>query len=72
MFELKNRFYAGETLELMTAQGIRKVTASGIRRLKTGEVLDTFGIAGERIALGLGTQVEAGDLLRGPVRNHRT
>ena len=72
VFELKNRFYAGETLELMTAQGIRKVTASGIRRLKTGEVLDTFGIAGERIALGLGTQVEAGDLLRGPVRNHRT
>ena len=71
VFELKNRFYAGETLELMTAEGVREVTASGLHRFKTDEVLDTLGVAGEMIGLRLGTQVEPGDILRGPVRNHR-
>ena len=67
---LKNRFFAGETLELMTPAGIRQVTASPMIREKTGEVLDTFGIAGETILMDL-PACEAGDLLRGPVRNHR-
>ena len=67
---LKNRFFAGETLELMSPGGIRKVTASKMIREKTGEELDTLGIAGETILMDLPT-CEAGDLLRGPVRNHR-
>ena len=67
---LKNRFFAGETLELMTPGGIRKVTASKLIREKTGEELDTLGIAGETILMDL-PPCEAGDLLRGPVRNHR-
>ena len=68
--ELKNRFFAGETLELMTRNGIRKVTASALIREKTGEELETLGIAGETILMDL-PSCEAGDLLRGPVRNHR-
>ena len=67
---LKNRFFAGETLELMTPSGIRKVTAEPFLREKTGEVTDTLGVAGEIIRMNLpgsGT----GDILRGPVRNHR-
>ncbi len=67
---LKNRFFAGETLELMSREGIRKVTASRLIREKTGEELDTLGIAGETILMDL-PPCSAGDLLRGPVRNHR-
>ena len=68
--ELKNRFFAGETLELMTPEGIRPVTARKFIREKTGEELETLGIAGEFIQMEL-PACEAGDLLRGPVRNHR-
>ena len=67
---LKNRFFAGETLELMTPSGIRKITAEPFLREKTGEITDTLGVAGEIIRMNLpgsGT----GDILRGPVRNHR-
>ena len=67
---LKNRFFAGETLELMTSSGIRKITAEPFLREKTGEVLDTLGVAGEIIRMNLPGST-AGDLLRGPVRNHR-
>ncbi len=67
---LKNRFFAGEELELMTRNGIRKVSASRLIREKTGEELDTLGIAGETILMDLG-DCETGDFLRGPVRNHR-
>ena len=67
---LKNRFFAGETLELMTPSGVRKITASRLIREKTGEELDTFGIAGETILMDL-PSCSKGDLLRGPVRNHR-
>lgn len=67
---LKNRFFAGEMLELMTSQGIRKVNATPFLREKTGETLETLGIAGETLRMVLGN-CEKGDLLRGPVRNHR-
>ena len=68
--ELKNRFFAGEALELMTPGGIQKITASKLIREKTGEELDTLGIAGETILMDLPACLP-GDLLRGPVRNHR-
>ena len=67
---LKNRFFAGEELELMTPAGIRKVTAAPFLREKTGEITDTLGIAGEIIRMEL-PACTAGDMLRGPVRNHR-
>ena len=67
---LKNRFYAGDELELMTPQGVRRVKASAFVREKTGETLETLGIAGEIIRMSL-PGAGAGDMLRGPVRNHR-
>ena len=67
---LKNRFFAGETLELMLPTGIRKITAKPFLREKTGETMDTLGAAGEMIRMDM-PDCEAGDLLRGPVRNHR-
>jgi len=39
-------------------------------REKTGEVMDTLGVAGEIIRMDL-PGCEAGDIVRGPVRNHR-
>jgi len=67
---LKNRFYAGDELELMTPSGVLKVRAVPFLREKTGEMLDTLGVAGEIIRMPLPGCSE-GDMLRGPVRNHR-
>ena len=67
---LKNRFFAGDELELMTPSGIRKVKAVPFIREKTGETLDTLGIAGETVRMELPGS-SPGDMLRGPVRNHR-
>ena len=67
---LKNRFFAGEALELMTPEGVIPVEAEPFIREKTGETLDTLGIGGETIRMPL-SGARAGDLLRGPVRNHR-
>ena len=68
---LKNRFHAGDTLEVMTARGVFPVEATAFLREKTGEMLDTLGIAGEMIRMTLPIDVDEGDLIRGEVRNHR-
>ena len=68
---LKNRFHAGDALELLTPGGVHHVTAESFIREKTGETLDTLGIAGELIRMRFPVAVQAGDILRGPVRNHR-
>lgn len=70
-FMLKNRFHAGEQLELMTPDGILTVTAVPFLREKTGEVVDTLGVGGEMIQMEMPVAVRSGDLLRGQVRNHR-
>ena len=67
---LKNRFFAGDPLELMTPAGVRPAAARPFLREKTGEVLDTLGVAGEMIRMEL-PPCEPGDMLRGTVRNHR-
>ena len=72
LFVLKNRFSAGEDLELVTNHGVFAWKASTIHRMRTGEQLDTFGIGGEEISLQAPCEVQRGDMLRGVVRNHRT
>ena len=67
---LKNRFFAGDELELMTPGGVVKIQAKPFIREKTGETLDTLGVAGETIRMELPGS-RCGDMLRGPVRNHR-
>ena len=67
---LKNRFFAGDELELMTPDGVRKIQAKPFVREKTGEILETLGVAGEVIRMELPGS-RCGDMLRGPVRNHR-
>ncbi|MGN1020919.1 MAG: hypothetical protein ACI4O7_11200 [Aristaeellaceae bacterium] len=55
----------------MTPAGVREVQATPFLREKTGEHLDTLGVAGEIIRMPLPFAAQAGDMLRGPVRNHR-
>lgn len=69
-FLLKNRFFAGDELEWMSPSGVRKIRALPFLREKTGETLDTLGVAGEIIRMEL-PGARPGDMLRGPVRNHR-
>lgn len=70
-FLLKNRFHAGDDLELLTPDGVKRFKAVPFLREKTGEMLDTLGIGGEVIAMQVDCDVQAGDILRGEVRNHR-
>ena len=67
---LKNRFHAGETLELLTPGGVTAFRAQPFLREKTGETLDTLGVAGEIIRMPLPAAASAGDMIRGEVRNH--
>ena len=69
---LRNRFFAGDALELMTPGGTVPVTAVPFLREKTGETVQTLGVGGETIRMTLPCDARRGDLLRGPVRNHRT
>jgi putative protease len=70
-FLLKNRFHAGDELELLTPHGVKCVKALPFLREKTGETVDTLGVGGEIIAMRVEHDVQAGDILRGEVRNHR-
>lgn len=70
-FRLKNRFHAGDMLELLTPAGVCAFTAPAFLREKTGEVVTTLGVGGEMIAMEAPYQVREGDILRGQVRNHR-
>ena len=70
-FLLKNRFHAGDDLELLTPDGVKRVKAVPFLREKTGEMVDTLGVGGEIIAMKTDCDVCEGDILRGEVRNHR-
>lgn len=68
---LKNRFYVGDTLELLSPKGVFPFVVQSIRRLLTDEAVDTVSIAGESIEIPLPFPAEEGDFLRGPNRNNR-
>ena len=67
---LKNRFYVGDTLELLSPAGVFSFRATSIRLHDTGEEKDTVSVAGQQILLPLPHAAAAGDFLRGPNRNH--
>ncbi len=68
---LKNRFYVGDTLELLSPAGVFPVPVESIRDAETGESLPTVSVAGKKILLPMQHRAEPGDFLRGPNRNHR-
>jgi putative protease len=68
--ELKNRFYAGDDLEVLTPSGSQKYKPESIVLKDTGEAVKTHGVAGTLLTLVFPFDVSEGDILRGPVRNH--
>ena len=67
---LKNRFYVGDTLELLCPAGSFPFHVESIRLKETGEQVDTVSVAGQRVTIPLPFPAAAGDFLRGPNRNH--
>ena len=68
---LKNRFYAGDVLEVLRPEGPASFRAAWIETADTGERRDTVSVAGQRVRIPLPVPAAEGDFLRGPNRNHR-
>lgn len=68
---LKNRFYVGDTLELLSPAGVHAFPVTEIRRRDTGECVNTVSVAGQEILLPIPVPAAEGDFLRGPNRNHQ-
>ena len=67
---VKNRFYVGDTLDLLRPQGPVSFPVESITLCDTGERAGTVSIAGQRVLIPSPPAGE-GDFLRGPNRNHR-
>ena len=68
---LKNRFYVGDTLELLCPPGSFPFRVESITLADTGEARDTVSVAGQRVIVPLPHPAAEGDFLRGPNRNHQ-
>jgi len=68
---LKNRFYVGDALEVLTPEGGKPFVVEGMVLVETGEPIQTASIAGTRLWIRFPFSVGEGDLLRGPNRNHK-
>lgn len=71
MVELKNRFYVGDDLEVLTPSGSHAYRPDSIILKDSGEAVQTYGVAGTLLAMRFPFDVSEGDILRGPVRNHQ-
>ena len=72
LVRLKNRFYVGDALEVLTPEGPRAFTVSRMTLAETGEPVQTASVAGTLLHMPIPGGAGAGDLLRGPCRNHRS
>lgn len=72
LVRLKNRFYVDDALEVLTPEGPRVFTVSRMTLAETGESVQTASVAGTLLRMPLPAGAGAGDLLRGPCRNHRS
>ena len=71
LVRLKSRFYVGDALEVLTPEGPRAFTVSRMTLAETGEPVQTASVAGTLLRMPIPGGAGAGDLLRGPCRNHR-
>jgi len=71
LIRLKNRFYVGDTLEALTPEGSQPFTVERMILHESGEAVETASVAGTILRVPVPFRVDAGDLLRGPNRNHR-
>ncbi len=68
--ELKNRFYVGDELEVLTPSGSHAYKPEAIRLQSTGDEVQSHGVAGTMLVMAFPFDVSEGDIVRGPVRNH--
>ena len=71
VLRLKNRFYVGDTMELLCPSGSFPFRVEGITLTDSGEQVNTVSIAGQRVTIPLPHPAAEGDFLRGPNRNHQ-
>ncbi len=71
LVRLKNRFYTGDTLEVLTPSASKPFTAASMVLHETGETVETASVAGTILQMTFPFDVGFGDLLRGPNRNHK-
>lgn len=71
LVRLKNRFYTGDRLEVLTPTGSKAFTVKDMVLHETGEAVETASVAGTILRMAFPFDVGAGDLLRGPNRNHK-
>lgn len=69
--EVKNRFFADDPLEALTPNGVIAFTPGLIRLVETGELLRCINRPKAVVSISRVPGVTAGDLLRGPCRNHQ-
>ncbi|NMD38287.1 MAG: U32 family peptidase, partial [Christensenellaceae bacterium] len=68
---LKNRFFVGDKLEVVSPDGIYDYSPEYIKLEKDGSLVDTYSVANETVYLKFPFKVNKGDIIRGPNRNHR-
>ena len=71
VLQLKNRFYVGDTLELLCPAGAFPFQVESITLADSGEQVHTVSVAGQRVIIPLPRPAGEGDFLRGPNRNHQ-
>lgn len=72
LIRLKNRFFVGDQMELLTAEGSKPFIADRMILEATGEAVQTASVAGTLVRVVFPFSASKGDLLRGPNRNHHT
>ena len=71
LVEMKNRFFVGDILETVTPAGSQPLVVEDIVIDRTGEHVGVVSVPLERVRIPCGDKLEAGDMLRGPVRNRK-
>ena len=66
---MKNRFFVGDELETVTPKGSEKLVIEDIVIDATGEHVGVVSVPQQLVRIPCGDKLEAGDMLRGPVRN---
>lgn len=69
LVEMKNRFFVGDTLETVTPEGSAPLLIEDIVLDATGEHVGVVNVPNTLVRIPCGGKLEAGDMLRGPVRN---
>ena len=69
LVEMKNRFFVGDELETVTPKGSERLVVEDIVIDATGEHVGVVNVPGMLVRVPCGNRLEAGDMLRGPVRN---